>query len=289
MNQIFHINSANIPTCDVKNITTPDATLTASYLYVTAETASLPPVANTLLHLNGKTNSPARLILDTNNDSNAFGSSIRGRRNRGTANNPQPLLHGDAILQLTGDGWDGAVLVQSVANVVLYAAENWTTSSHSSYIGFRTTPINGTSSAEQVRIGNDGNLYASHSIIALEGITGSLQGSASYAQTASYVIPTISTVSIVSAQTASLYQQSNTINNSIFGKYMLNDGVNYRAGNIVAIYTTSSIKLTETCTADIGDTTLITINAELSASTIKIIAINNGGTNFNIKCQFDTL
>jgi hypothetical protein len=89
--------------------------------------------------------------------------------------------------------------------------------------------------------------------------------------------------------TTVLFQYPNNINNSVFVKYMLNDSVNYRAGNVVVIYTTASIKLTETSTTDIGDTTSIVLNADISASTMRIFAVNNSNNDFNIKCQFDIL
>jgi hypothetical protein len=75
----------------------------------------------------------------------------------------------------------------------------------------------------------------------------------------------------------------------VFVKYMLNDSVNYRAGNMVVIYTTSSVKITEFSTADIGDTTPFTLGAELSESVMRILANNSSPNGFNIKCQFDVL
>jgi hypothetical protein len=120
-------------------------------------------------------------------------------------------------------------------------------------------------------------------------LSASYATSASLSATASYVIPSISSMLANANSTTVLFQYPNNINNSVFVKYMLNDSVNYRAGNVVVIYTTASIKLTETSTTDIGDTTSIVLNADISASTMRIFAVNNSNNDFNIKCQFDIL
>lgn len=298
MSNSFHINSATIPYCAMETMYSPNV-LTASYMFISAETSSFVALPFTLLHLNGKNDSPARMLLDTANSINGFGSSIRGRRTRGSVNSALAVLENDVLLQVVAEGYDGTDFSSAAIGHTMLAAENWTTSSHASYHTFQTTAQNSTTSREVLRITSEGITQgqfsgsligtSSYSISASWAPNTNDTISASYSQTASYVIPSISSVLVNSNVTGVLFQYPNTIHNSIFLKYMLNDSVNYRAGNVVVIYTTSSAKMTETCTADIGDTTPIVLNTDISASTVRIFAINNSPTDFNIKCQFDIL
>jgi hypothetical protein len=248
----FHINNAKIPWCDVEYITSPSV-LTASYLYLSAETASWNSTQYTLLHLNGRAHTPTRVNLDTHNASSSFGTSIRARRNHGTVENPGALLKNDVLLQLVGDGWNGESVVSNTVAVNFFAADNWTTSSTPTYIAFHTSPANvsgGTPSLEVGRFTPEGNFVVSQSIYALTGFFGSLSGTASHAMyslSASYA-PGSPSVSASYAVTSS-YNLSNGLNVSNYDfSYIEYNGPNgqfstctYRvggaSGSIVCIIT----------------------------------------------------
>lgn len=109
--------------------------------------------------LTATTNGPAtRLIVDTYNSANVFGSSIRGRRARGTSAAPSGVLSGDVFLQLVGDGYDGTGFINAKASVVLFAAEDWGPGRNGTYAIIRTTPTGSSVVQERVRIAPDGSV-----------------------------------------------------------------------------------------------------------------------------------
>lgn len=179
MYKTLKINSANIEVVGVDSMYPTNGVLTASYMLVSSTTQSFQPLPFTLLQLNGDVNNPARFLLDTCNNTNAFGSSIRGRRIRGTFTSASSILTGDALLQVTADGWDGSQLSSNNVSLTLIASENWNSSSHGSHIVFRTTNIGHVSSSQALMINPDGTTQGSFS--------GSFNGTASCALSASYV------------------------------------------------------------------------------------------------------
>lgn len=109
--------------------------------------------------LSATTNGPAtRLLVDTYNSTNVFGSSYRGRRARGTLTNPSGVFKDDVFLQLVGDGFNGTGFSNAKVSLVFFAAENWATSNNGTYMAFRTTPTGSTAVAERVRITDEGRV-----------------------------------------------------------------------------------------------------------------------------------
>lgn len=99
-----------------------------------------------------------RFYLDTYNNSNAFGSSLRGRRLRGTPWFPSGVQRDDVLLQLVGDGYNTTGIITRKASIVFIAEEDWTTSANGTYIIFRTTPTGNINDLERVRIDWNGNV-----------------------------------------------------------------------------------------------------------------------------------
>ena len=293
MDNTFHINSSNIPYCALEEVFSPNV-ITASYLLISADTASIAPTNFTLLQLNSAPNNPARINIDTNNGSNSFGSSIRIRRNHGDTSHPGALLKDDSLMQLVGDGWNGALMNPGTVAINFFAEDNWTTSSSPTYITFKTAPSNLSGSApsqERLKIDSSGSIIATGSITSLGGFLGTSSYSltSSFSNTSSYLIYSSVTVQAPSGSTISLITVPNSIYNSMFVTYFLNDTQNFRAGNVVVLYTIQSAILTETSTTDIGDSSGLTISASLNASNVNLLAINGTTNNYTIKYHFDVL
>lgn len=104
------------------------------------------------------TGSSARLYLDTYNNTNTFGSSFRGRRFRGSLESPSGVLTNDVLLQLVGDGYSSGNIENATASIIFYAAENFQSGKHGSYIRIRTTPTGGSTQLERVLITSEGNI-----------------------------------------------------------------------------------------------------------------------------------
>ena len=114
---------------------------------------------NTMLLLNTMDGQPTRIVLDTYNSTNVFGSSFRARRARGTSLTPSAVQKDDVLLQLVGDGYDGSGYVNAKVSTVFYANEDWVYGSGGgTYITFRTTPSGSTAVGERVRIDHDGKV-----------------------------------------------------------------------------------------------------------------------------------
>jgi len=107
--------------------------------------------------------------------------------------------------------------------------------------------------------------------------------------TASYLIYPSSLVLAPTNGTVSIVQQTASLFNSIFINYNTNDGRNFRAGQVVVIYNTSSANLNETTTIDIGNSTGLTIVTNVSNSFVNVLASNATANNYNIKFHYDIL
>lgn len=109
------------------------------------------------------------------------------------------------------------------------------------------------------------------------------------AVTSSYLIYPSSLKTAGNNATTPLIFQTSSVNNSIFINYTLNDGANFRAGNVVVLYNTSSVNLAETTTTDIGDSSGLSIIANINNTFVTVSAVNGTGTNFTIKYHYDNL
>lgn len=113
--------------------------------------------------------------------------------------------------------------------------------------------------------------------------------SASVALTASYLVYPSGIITATNNDTTSLISISDSIYNSMFVSYVLNDTQNFRAGNIVVLYTTSSAVLNETCTTDIGNSDGVQFSASLSASNVNLLVMNGTNQNYSVKYHYDVL
>jgi hypothetical protein len=112
------------------------------------------------------TNNPLHklMIVDESNAplgiyeyNNADGANIRGYRARGTVAAPGAILLNDPIIRLSAFGYTGASFVQR-GQVSIDAAENWNATNNGTNIIFRTTQNGTTTTAEKVRITNNGHV-----------------------------------------------------------------------------------------------------------------------------------
>jgi hypothetical protein len=101
------------------------------------------PNTNTLVHLNGADNLPARLTIDAN----AGNPSIIFRRNTGTGLAPAPPTIGQNLGALNFQGWVTGGFTQVAAAINGNASENWSATNNGTQIVFQTTPAGQTAVA----------------------------------------------------------------------------------------------------------------------------------------------
>ena len=120
--------------------------------------------------------------------------------------------------------------------------------------------------------------------------TGSLyEITASHSLTSSFTPYAKDTKSVLNSTTSSLLSVPFNSYNSIFVNYMINDGSNFRAGNVVVIYTTESLRLTEVCTTDIGNSDGFTVDAEISGTWVNLYAINDTSEDYTFNYHYDVI
>jgi hypothetical protein len=71
---------------------------------------------------------------------------------------PSAVLSGDVLAAWFGRGYDGSGFSSGQAALRMWAAENWTTTAHGTYITLETTPRGSTTLTERVRIDPSGNV-----------------------------------------------------------------------------------------------------------------------------------
>lgn len=138
-------------------------------LRINSNLANLPAaLTGTLLQVGNLDGTPTRTELD------AFGAATYfiGRRSDGTASSPTALLSGDEIVSLGAWGYDGTAWGGPAAQVRLFAAGNWSASSHPTEVRFSTTASGSTTLADRFHVGPAGGLYS-------DGVTGTDEGSGS--------------------------------------------------------------------------------------------------------------
>lgn len=107
--------------------------------------------------------------------------------------------------------------------------------------------------------------------------------------TASYVAPSIINKTILSQQTSSVLTANPNIYNGLFVNYVLTDGVNYRAGQVTVVFTTSSVAMDEASTTDIGSTSGCDFISSISASVIVLSIANSTNSNYTLKYSYNTI
>ena len=100
-------------------------------------------------------------IWYNDNYSSAAGSNpaMIGRKASGTAASPTAVQSGQVLMFVGGRGYDGSAFsTTSKASITMAANENWSSTSQGSRITFTTTANGSTTSAERMRIDNNGYL-----------------------------------------------------------------------------------------------------------------------------------
>jgi len=100
------------------------------------------------------------LVSLTNFTAGAGSAGYLGIKARGTSSSPTQALSDDQLTGLFARGYHsgGAFGTANVAALILYAAENFTSTAQGTYIVFGTTPTGTTSRTERMRINSSGNL-----------------------------------------------------------------------------------------------------------------------------------
>lgn len=143
------IAASNVPLLNATNVFTKLQTININ--------ATSPPAAigaGTVLHLVGVDGTAAQQQID------GFGQvgQVILRRAQGTNASPTALTAGTSIGSLSFTGYDGTAWGGNSAGYYAIAFNNWTTSDHSSYLRFYTTPGGSTTIAEVARISDTGGL-----------------------------------------------------------------------------------------------------------------------------------
>ena len=86
----------------------------------------------------------------------------------------------------------------------------------------------------------------------------------------------------VDTGTETIAQVSTTQFDGAFFDYVLKDGTNYRAGTIMSVWDGSSIEFTDNSTADIGDTSSVSMSMDISSSFARLLSTVSSD-NWNIK------
>ena len=104
-------------------------------------------------------------IIDTTNNiftlteyNDTDGAVIRGRRARGTVAVPTALQTGDTITGLRAFGYNGSSFVGQIGAVNIVASSNYSVGNTGTYIAFGTTSNNSSTTAERMRIADNGNV-----------------------------------------------------------------------------------------------------------------------------------
>jgi hypothetical protein len=107
----------------------------------------------------------AAIYIEGSNNSERFEirSSVQptfqGKTCSGTVASPSPTANGQSLFVLGGGGYDSAGWPSyNNAFVRMYAAENWTTTAHGTYVDFATTPLGSISAVQQLKIDTTGNV-----------------------------------------------------------------------------------------------------------------------------------
>lgn len=89
--------------------------------------------------------------------------------------------------------------------------------------------------------------------------------------------------SLVSAGTNVIGSFPITDGNGVNFEYLVKSNLNYRVGNIMAVWDGSNINFTEVTTVDLGNTTDVILQCRILASNVEIIADVVGPTMWVIK------
>ena len=123
-------------------------------------TTSFPaPQTGTMLHLVSYNTVNGRVSFDTYNNTSFTGSNYQGRRARGSANVPLPVITDDILVALGGDGYGvDSFTNTSVGSMNIRASGTFTNTSKPTYVSFTTTPTGSTTQVERMQIKSTGGI-----------------------------------------------------------------------------------------------------------------------------------
>ena len=101
----------------------------------------------------------------------------------------------------------------------------------------------------------------------------------------SYLAPSLNTTTKVNATTGTtnIYSIPTSAYTGAFFDYTVSDGTNLRAGNIMSIWSGTSINYTETSTTSLGSTTGITFNMVISGGTTAVLQTSGTTEGWTVK------
>ncbi len=132
--------------------------LQSNSLYVNGNVGIGTATPLSLLHLVQTVTSDPRGIVIDQYSSDSSAPQINQRKARGTVSAPTAVLSSDVLGAYFARGYDGSAFSTVQASLRMYAAENWTTLAHGTFLTLETTPIGSTALAERVRIDGLGNV-----------------------------------------------------------------------------------------------------------------------------------
>jgi len=115
-------------------------------------TATVQPLSQsgTMLHITGKTNTPARIIYDSFSTDGSAYSLVAGRSARGTAASPTATQNNDVLMRMAGNGWGTTGFAPlGVGRIDFVATENYTDTARGSKIVFYNIP-NGSNTVQEI-------------------------------------------------------------------------------------------------------------------------------------------
>ena len=117
-------------------------------------TIQTPSQTGTMLHITGKTNTPARIIFDTFSTDGSAYNIVAGRAARGTSATPAASQNNDVLMRIAGNGWGTTGFAPlGVSRIDFVATENHTDTARGSKIAFYNIPI-GSNTMQEIAVFN---------------------------------------------------------------------------------------------------------------------------------------
>jgi hypothetical protein len=192
----------------LNNLTVNGTVVLANTNFVTTEAAfritgtgssQTPTQAGTLMQLTGKSNVPARVLIDSIGTSNTAYSLIAGRTARGTVDTPTATQNNDILLRIAGNSYgDTGYAPFGDARIDFVATENHSDTARGSRIRFWNTP-NGSNVVNEIASFNGDSVTFTGTVAPTKGFiyTPNIYPSAQTAVTISFAND-----SVVRAQTS---------------------------------------------------------------------------------------
>jgi len=188
-------------------------TTEAAFRITGTGSSQTPTQAGTLMQLTGKSNIPARVLIDSIGTSNTAYSLIAGRTARGTVGAPTATQNNDILLRIAGNSYgDTGYAPFGDARIDFVATENRSDTNRGSRIRFWNTPI-GTNTVNEIASFNGDSVTFTGTVAPTKGFiyTPNIYPSAQTAVTISFAND-----SVVRAQTSA--GLAVTLSNFVVGK-----------------------------------------------------------------------